>query len=57
MEFKKFSAGAISYGISHPKKMTLEEGISNVNFECPDFEEDWTKSYKSEGQPQHKELT
>jgi hypothetical protein len=44
MEFKKFSAGERSYGISNPKKNDLEEGISNVNFEDTNFDEQWTKS-------------
>lgn len=36
MEFKKFSAGKESYGISNPKldmKQLKERGITNVNFE------------------------
>ena len=57
MEFKKFSAGELSYGISDPKQHELEEGISNVNFECPDFEEQWTQNYKAHNEPLYKELT
>jgi hypothetical protein len=44
MDFKKFSAGVYSYGVSDPEKPVLDKGVSNVNFECPLFEEHWTKS-------------
>ena len=43
MEFKKFSVGAQSYGQNNPEKnVEYEDGVTNVNFECPLFERDWT---------------
>lgn len=56
MEFKKFSAGERSYGVSNPIENILDEGVSNVNFEDPNFEEHWTKNYKAHGQPLYQEL-
>jgi magnesium-transporting ATPase (P-type) len=41
MEFKKFSAGVHSYGLSNPEKIEYEPGITNVNFEDKDFFEHW----------------
>ena len=43
MEFKKFSAGLKTYGVSMPDQSPsrYERGVSNVNFEDPDFENDW----------------
>lgn len=38
MEFKKFSAGNQSYGISKPQKTEYEKGITNVNFEDEQFD-------------------
>jgi hypothetical protein len=41
MEFKKFSAGGFSYGKSSPEvdqKKLKENGITNVNFECPNLD-------------------
>jgi len=34
----------------------LAEGVSNVNFEDSCFEENWTKHYKSHGEPLNEEL-
>ena len=39
MEFKKFSAGNVSYGFDHPAKRTYDLGVTNVNFEDPKFDE------------------
>lgn len=33
MEFKKFTAGRYSYGVSEPSPQTYAEGLTNVNFE------------------------
>jgi P-type E1-E2 ATPase len=33
MEFKKFTAGRYSYGVSNPAPQKHAEGITNVNFE------------------------
>ena len=41
MEFKKFSAGGYSYGISNPKIDLVElknQGITNVNFQDPQLD-------------------
>ena len=38
MEFKKFSAGMVSYGVSDPSlhgPIEYEEGVTNVNFADP----------------------
>ncbi len=37
MEFKKFTAGSHSYGISDPPKQELPQGVTNVNFSDPTF--------------------
>lgn len=42
MEFKKFSAGTSSYGISDPSPQKYDKGVTNVNFESALFERDWT---------------
>lgn len=42
MEFKKFSAGKISYGKANPQvdmEKLKEDGITNVNFEDGNVEE------------------
>ena len=44
MEFKKFSAGRETYGSSNPDKIEYEEGITNVNFSDPKFDEAWNDS-------------
>lgn len=44
MEFKKFAAGWKSYGTSDPKPVSYAPGVTNVNFYCEEFNEDWTKS-------------
>jgi phospholipid-transporting ATPase len=42
MEYKKFSAGNKSYGISYTNEdVVYEEGVTNVNFYDSKFEEDW----------------
>ena len=41
MEFKKFSVGFESYGVSDPEKQEYEKGITNVNFQDPKFWEHW----------------
>ena len=45
MDFKKFSAGFVSYGNDkeelYPGK--YEKGLTNVGFTSQDFEDDWTK--------------
>lgn len=41
MDFKKFSAGDMSYGVSSPVKRDYEPGVTNVNFQSPTFELDW----------------
>lgn len=32
MEFKKFSAGEESYGVTNPEKREYAPGVTNVNF-------------------------
>ena len=52
MEFKKFSAGMISYGVSDTSiygEITYEKGVTNVNFADPKFWEAW----KDEGSPNY----
>lgn len=39
MEFKRFSAGEISYGTMKPGKVEYAPGVTNVNFEDPLVEE------------------
>ena len=39
MEFKKFAAGPISYGISNPPKKEYPKDLTNVNFHDNKFEE------------------
>jgi magnesium-transporting ATPase (P-type) len=46
MEFKKFSAGPVSYGTSNPGPIDYAPGVTNVNFECPLFEAAWTNAAK-----------
>jgi hypothetical protein len=42
MEFKKFSAGLKSYGITNPSKnIVYEKGVTNVNFDDEEFWESW----------------
>ena len=38
MEFKRFSAGPISYGTDNPKKLEYAPGVTNVNFEDSQFD-------------------
>ena len=42
MEFKKLSAGFVSYGISKPSPQEYEKGCTNVNFEDDQFSIDYT---------------
>lgn len=49
MDFKKFSAGEYSYGVSNPSKRHYLPGVTNVNFECPLFEKDWTQAMSTKG--------
>ena len=51
MEFKKFSAGRVSYGLSNPSPQVYANGITNVNFQCPLFQRDWDDSIKENGAP------
>ena len=51
MDFKKFTAGEYSYGVSNPSPREYEPGITNINFECPLFERDWTEGIKEKGKP------
>ena len=37
MEFKKFSAGDVSYGVDDPPQKNYEPGVTNVNFYDPMF--------------------
>jgi len=37
MEFKKFTAGGVSYGKSNPKPCVYKPGVTNVNFEDDRF--------------------
>lgn len=37
MEFKRFSVKDFSYGKDHPKKQEYAPGVTNVNFEDPEF--------------------
>ena len=39
MEFKRFSAGEISYGSNDPPKVDYAPGVTNVNFFDTKFEE------------------
>lgn len=43
MEFKKFSAGAFSYGKSDPAKFDYPPGVTNVNFDSELFNQHWNK--------------
>ena len=38
MEFKKFSAGNVSYGCDDPPKKKYGPGVTNVNFEDANFD-------------------
>lgn len=49
MDFKKFTAGQYSYGVSNPSPQKYELGVTNVNFECPLLKRDWTDAMMSEG--------
>lgn len=42
MEFKMFSAGTVSYGSANPLPVQYEPGVTNVNFMCSKFDNDWT---------------
>jgi P-type E1-E2 ATPase len=33
MDFKRFSAGPVSYGKNEPKRIEYPKGVTNVNFE------------------------
>ena len=39
MEFKRFSAGEVSYGSDDPKRLEYAPGVTNVNFYDPQFDE------------------
>ena len=39
MEFKRFSAGEVSYGSDNPKEIEYAPGVTNVNFYDPQFDE------------------
>ena len=39
MEFKKFSAGDVSYGCDKPPKKRYDPGVTNVNFDDPAFDQ------------------
>lgn len=39
MEFKRFSAGSIEYGSDEPRKFEYPPGVTNVNFDDPNFEQ------------------
>jgi len=42
MEFKKFTAGNKSYGLSKPEEeVVYDEGVTNVNFYDPEFWQEW----------------
>lgn len=43
MEFKKLSAGFVSYGTSKPKPQEYEKGCTNVNFDDDQFSIDYTQ--------------
>jgi len=45
MEFKKFSVGEYSYGVSNPEKQEYDEGVTNVNFEDEQFGEHWNQDF------------
>lgn len=41
MEFKRFTAGGVSYGSDNPKPQSYAPGITNVNFEDAKFWTHW----------------
>jgi len=43
MEFKKFTCGPYSYGVSDPEKVEYAPGVTNVNFGCDLFNKHWTE--------------
>ena len=49
MEFKKFTAGKVSYGVSDPPKKEYKNGITSVNFHDPNFDE----HFKNKSHPNH----
>jgi len=48
MEFKKFTAGGISYGCSDPKPQEYAPGVTNVNFEDEKMWEHWNDTNHSQ---------
>lgn len=45
MEFKKFTAGKVSYGISNPPPMNLKDGVTNVNFYDATFDSHYSDTH------------
>lgn len=56
MEFKKLTVGGVAYGVSEPQTRSYAPGVTNVNFECPYFEQDWTESMKRDGRSKNQPL-
>ena len=52
MEFKRFSAGDVSYGTDNPQGVQYDLGVTNVNFQDPQFEE----HQRNESHSNHKSL-
>ena len=52
MEFKRFSAGEISYGSDEPDAVKYAPGVTNVNFSDQAFDE----CIKNQNHPNHKDL-
>ena len=56
MDFKKFSAGVYSYGVSNPSPQKYSPGVTNVHFECPLFQRDWAASMEEKGRAENPQL-
>ena len=37
MEYQKFSVGEYKFGVDKPKNIEYKPGVTNVNFEDPEF--------------------
>lgn len=53
MEFKKFSVGNQSYGVSRPKPGKYKPGVTNVNFESSMFDKHWTLPMQAGEEPKN----